>query len=346
MALIEAVHAREILDSRGNPTVEVEVVLEDGSSARAAVPSGASTGAFEAAELRDGGKRYLGKGVLKAIEFVNDALRDLLALQDKLVTIDNIQKISILPGNFDLFCVTNNPDDIKPIICKIKPIFDEIKIHINKHIYECFSSLKSQRRSKQCELIDINKNEYCVFEPCHSIHLRIDKDTDSNNVEFNCDKGKTLIYFECISLPNKINFIQENQSLSKKNVFRGFHFQINPFSQSKLISVYKGKILDVIVDIRSNSKYFGKFLKIYLDSKNNNSLFIPKGFAHGFFALSEGTVVNYKVDNYYSKIHEKCLLLTDKKLRLNLTLSTKKKIISKKDKLGMSLNEIFENKFF
>ena len=72
MALIEAVHAREILDSRGNPTVEVEVVLEDGSSARAAVPSGASTGAFEAAELRDGGKRYLGKGVEKAVAFVND----------------------------------------------------------------------------------------------------------------------------------------------------------------------------------------------------------------------------------------------------------------------------------
>ena len=74
MALIEAVHAREILDSRGNPTVEVEVVLEDGSSARAAVPSGASTGAFEAAELRDGGKRYLGKGVEKAVEFVNDEI--------------------------------------------------------------------------------------------------------------------------------------------------------------------------------------------------------------------------------------------------------------------------------
>ena len=74
MALIEAVHAREILDSRGNPTVEVEVVLEDGSSARAAVPSGASTGAFEAAELRDGAKRYLGKGVEKAVEFVNDEI--------------------------------------------------------------------------------------------------------------------------------------------------------------------------------------------------------------------------------------------------------------------------------
>ena len=74
MALIEAVHAREILDSRGNPTVEVEVILEDGSSSRAAVPSGASTGAFEAAELRDGGKRYLGKGVEKAVDFVNDVI--------------------------------------------------------------------------------------------------------------------------------------------------------------------------------------------------------------------------------------------------------------------------------
>ena len=74
MSLIDAIHAREILDSRGNPTVEVEVILEDGSMARAAVPSGASTGAFEAVELRDGGKRYLGKGVEKAVDFINEEL--------------------------------------------------------------------------------------------------------------------------------------------------------------------------------------------------------------------------------------------------------------------------------
>ena len=74
MALIDAILAREILDSRGNPTVEVEVVLEDGTAARAAVPSGASTGAFEAVELRDGGDRYLGKGVLKAVGFVMDEI--------------------------------------------------------------------------------------------------------------------------------------------------------------------------------------------------------------------------------------------------------------------------------
>ena len=74
MARIDAVGAREILDSRGNPTVEVEVALDDGTIGRAAVPSGASTGAFEAVELRDGGKRYLGKGVLKAVAGVNDKI--------------------------------------------------------------------------------------------------------------------------------------------------------------------------------------------------------------------------------------------------------------------------------
>jgi enolase len=72
VAIIEALGAREILDSRGNPTVEVEIALEDGTAARAAVPSGASTGAFEAVELRDGGNRYLGKGVEKAVKFVNE----------------------------------------------------------------------------------------------------------------------------------------------------------------------------------------------------------------------------------------------------------------------------------
>ena len=72
MAKIQALGAREILDSRGNPTVEVEITLEDGTQSRAAVPSGASTGAFEASELRDGGKRYLGKGVEKAIAFLNN----------------------------------------------------------------------------------------------------------------------------------------------------------------------------------------------------------------------------------------------------------------------------------
>ena len=79
MSIITQVYAREILDSRGNPTVEVEVILEDGTMGRAAVPSGASTGVHEAVELRDGDKkRYVGKGVMKAVENVNDIIAEAL----------------------------------------------------------------------------------------------------------------------------------------------------------------------------------------------------------------------------------------------------------------------------
>jgi len=145
---------------------------------------------------------------------------------------------------------------------------------------------------------------------------------------------------------HKIKFIQENQSISKKNVFRGFHFQISPYPQSKLVSVAKGKILDVIIDLRKNSKYFGKHLKIYLDSFHNHSLFVPKGFAHGFFALTSDAIVNYKVDNYYSQKHEKCLSLNDIDLKLNLKRLIKKSIVSEKDKSGLSLKEIFNSNYF
>ena len=108
MAIIEALGAREILDSRGNPTFEVEIQLEDGTQARAAVPSGASTGAFEAAELRDGGKRYLGKGVEKAIAFVNDEIgpeiigfdaQDQRLIDDAMITLDGTKNKSRMGAN-------------------------------------------------------------------------------------------------------------------------------------------------------------------------------------------------------------------------------------------------------
>ena len=108
MAIIETIHAREILDSRGNPTVEVEVVLEDGSSARAAVPSGASTGAFEAAELRDEGKRYLGKGVENAVKNVNQIIapvicgfdaQDQRLIDDEMIALDGTKNKSKLGAN-------------------------------------------------------------------------------------------------------------------------------------------------------------------------------------------------------------------------------------------------------
>ena len=108
MTSIVDIHAREILDSRGNPTVEVDVLLEDGSFGRAAVPSGASTGAHEAVELRDGGPRYLGKGVLKAVEAVNGAIfdavggmhaEDQMALDQKMIDLDGTPNKSNLGAN-------------------------------------------------------------------------------------------------------------------------------------------------------------------------------------------------------------------------------------------------------
>jgi enolase len=108
VAIIETIHAREILDSRGNPTVEVEVVLEDGSTARAAVPSGASTGAFEAAELRDEGKRYLGKGVENAVKNVNEKIAPIICgfdaqdqrlIDDEMITLDGTKNKSKLGAN-------------------------------------------------------------------------------------------------------------------------------------------------------------------------------------------------------------------------------------------------------
>lgn len=108
MAIIQTIHAREILDSRGNPTVEVEVVLEDGSTARAAVPSGASTGAFEAAELRDEGKRYLGKGVESAVKNVNEKISPIICgfdaqdqrlIDDEMIALDGTKNKSKLGAN-------------------------------------------------------------------------------------------------------------------------------------------------------------------------------------------------------------------------------------------------------
>ena len=108
MAIIETIHAREILDSRGNPTVEVEVVLEDGSTARAAVPSGASTGAFEAAELRDEGKRYLGRGVENAVKNVNEKIAPIICgfdaqdqrlIDDEMIALDGTKNKSKLGAN-------------------------------------------------------------------------------------------------------------------------------------------------------------------------------------------------------------------------------------------------------
>ena len=112
----------------------------------------------------------------------------------------------------------------------------------------------------------------------------------------------------------KIAFIQDNESKSNKGVVRGLHFQSPPFEQTKLVRCVSGKILDVAVDLRINSKTYGKSFSIELSSENNKQLFVPKGFAHGFQVLSHEAIVNYKVDEYYNSDSDSGIIWNDKDL--------------------------------
>ena len=114
-----------------------------------------------------------------------------------------------------------------------------------------------------------------------------------------------------------INFVQDNQSLSSKGTLRGLHFQQHPTSQSKLVRVIKGSVFDVAVDLRYESPTYKKSFTIELSEKNNLQFFIPKGFAHGFLALEEDTILSYKVDNYYSKIDDRGIKWDDPDLSIN-----------------------------
>ena len=125
-------------------------------------------------------------------------------------------------------------------------------------------------------------------------------------------------------------------SSSKKNVVRGLHLQTK-FKQAKYISVLKGAILDVVLDLRRESKTFGKHFKVILSANNDKSLFIPAGFAHGFLGLEKENIVYYKCTNYRSAKHEVGLLWNDKDLKIKWPI--KNPIISKKDKKNLKFYE-------
>lgn len=108
-----------------------------------------------------------------------------------------------------------------------------------------------------------------------------------------------------------ISFIQDNESCSSKGVLRGLHYQLSPYSQSKLVRVIKGRVLDVAVDLRKDSPTFGKYISVELSDENKRQFFIPQGFAHGFHVLSEEAVFTYKVDNPYTPTHERSLRFDD-----------------------------------
>lgn len=129
----------------------------------------------------------------------------------------------------------------------------------------------------------------------------------------------------------KVNFVQDNQSVSSKGVLRGLHFQHGEMAQAKLVRVVKGKVLDVVVDIRKNSETFGKSFSVVLDDMENLQLFVPKGFAHGFITLSERSIFSYKCDNYYDKASEGGIIYNDATLALDWHLPKEEFIISEKD---------------
>lgn len=145
-----------------------------------------------------------------------------------------------------------------------------------------------------------------------------------------------------------INFCQDNEAKSVKGVLRGLHYQLPPYAQSKLVRVVKGKILDIVVDLRKESSAFGKHLAVELSEDNKYQLFIPKGFAHGYVVLSEEAIFSYKVDNYYNQKLERGVVYNDEVLKIDWKLSEKDLIISEKDKSQPIFQqaEIFENKVY
>ena len=132
------------------------------------------------------------------------------------------------------------------------------------------------------------------------------------------------------------NFIFGCTSSSKKNVVRGLHLQTK-YSQEKYVSVLKGAIFDVVVDLRKKSKTYGKHFKTILSDKNAKSLFIPAGFAHGFLSLKEENIIYYTCTNYRSARHEVGILWNDKDLKIKWPI--KNPVISKKDKENLKFTE-------
>ncbi|RKS99997.1 dTDP-4-dehydrorhamnose 3,5-epimerase [Flavobacterium sp. 123] len=135
-------------------------------------------------------------------------------------------------------------------------------------------------------------------------------------------------------------FIQDNQSFSKRGVIRGLHLQINPFAQAKLVRVLEGEILDVAVDLRKDSPTYGQHFSVLLSAENKKQLMVPHGFAHGFSVLSETASVMYKVDQLYHKDSERGIRFDDPTLAIDWQLNADEVIVSDKDLILPSFNDI------
>ena len=162
---------------------------------------------------------------------------------------------------------------------------------------------------------------------------------------FSDDRGFFLESFkesDFVSNGINIKFVQDNISHSVLGVIRGLHFQKNPMAQAKLVTAIKGKIFDVVVDIRKDSPTYGKWISEILSDKDHKLLYVPEGFAHGFCVLSKEAYVYYKVSNEYSPEHERGIIWNDPKLNIDWPIS--KPIVSGDD-AKLPLFENLDNDF-
>lgn len=142
----------------------------------------------------------------------------------------------------------------------------------------------------------------------------------------------------------KINFVQDNESMSSYGVMRGLHFQTPPFTQSKLVRCVKGAVLDVAVDIRKGSPTYGQHVAVELTEDNHRQFFVPRGFAHGFAVLSETAVFQYKCDNFYAPQADGGISIKDESLGIDWHIPINKALLSEKDTLHNCLKD-FDSPF-
>lgn len=160
---------------------------------------------------------------------------------------------------------------------------------------------------------------------------------------FEDDRGFFLEIYKKDEMENfgiKGDFVQDNHSRSKRGVLRGLHFQKEPYAQAKIVRCIRGEIYDVVVDLRRNSQTFSRYLGLVLSEENRHQLYVPRGCAHGFLALSEVAEVVYKVDNVYSPKSEGGLIWNDPDV--DVTWPIDDLIISERDRLWPTLKEMEE----
>lgn len=130
-----------------------------------------------------------------------------------------------------------------------------------------------------------------------------------------------------------VRFIQDNEAYSNKGVLRGLHYQIGPHQQSKLVRVVRGAVLDVAVDLRPGSATYGAHRTVELSGENKRQFFVPKGFAHGYVALTDDVYFTYKCDQYYAKDYEGGIRFDDPKLNIDWRLTAEELLVSEKDQV-------------